>query len=138
MKAALLLFCAGALLTGCATHSEEDIAAVRAAGVSPRVVSKLANERVLAPNDLIELRRKRVSDEIAIRHLDDVGVDYLVQRNDIQKLRAAGVRPGVINELLDASSDFVQQHTRAAGYWSVGIDSYDPWFYPMGHYPFYY
>jgi hypothetical protein len=136
MRAALLLLSVAVLLAGCATHTEEQIASVRAAGVSPSVVSKLKREDVLSPEDLIELRRHRVSDSVPIRHLDDVGVDYVVQRNDVKKLRAAGVRPAVVDELLSASRRFVEDRYERPSNWSVGIYApYDPWYLYHGVVP---
>jgi hypothetical protein len=136
MKAVLVLLLAVTLFTGCATHSPEEIAAVRAAGVSNRTVAKLEHEEILSPEDLIELRRRGVSDSIAIRHLDDVGVDYVVQRNDLRQLRQAGVRPTVVQELVRQSNDFyedVYDHSR----WSVGVSAgYYPGYYRYG-WPYY-
>jgi hypothetical protein len=132
MRATLLFLSAAILFAGCATHTDEQIAAVRAAGVSPNVVGKLTREDVLSPEDLIELRRHRVSDAVPIRHLDDVGVDYVVQRNDVKKLRAAGVRPAVVNELLSASRRFTDRYERPSN-WSVGVYApYDPWYFHPG------
>ena len=143
MKAALLLLSIAVLLAGCATHTEEQIAAVRAAGVSPQVVAKLRHDDVLSPEDLIELRRHRVGDSVPIRHLDEVGVDYVVQRNDVKKLRSAGVRPAVVDELLSASRRFVVDRYERPSHWSVGFYApYDPWYMHYGPYdygwPYYY
>src|SRR5436190_22961038 len=101
----IVLFVALAVLTGCATHSKSTIGAVRAAGVSERTVGKLEHRGVLAPNDLVELKKRGVSDAVAIRQLDRVGVDYVVQRDDVRRLRSAGVAQVVVDALLDASDE---------------------------------
>lgn len=136
MKAALLSLCAAAVLAGCATHSKEDIAAVRAAGVPPRTVAKLERDRVLEPSDLVELRRHRVRDEIPVKHLRDVGVDYLPQRDDLRRLRSAGVRPLVIDELIRASQRFVEDRYAEPQLVTWGIAApYDPWYMHYGYHP---
>ena len=131
MKGTLLLLSIVALVSGCATHTREQIAAVRAAGVSPRLVYKLEHEGFLSPEDLIQLRRHRVNDSVAIRQLDDVGVDYLVQRDDIKRLRNAGVDPGVVDELVSASHQFANRQYRRTA-WSVGF--YAPLYPWYGYY----
>ena len=143
MKAALLLLSIAILLSSCATHSKEQIAAVRAAGVSPNLVNKLEHDRVLTPEDFIQLRRHRVSDAVPIRHLDEVGVDYLVQRDDIKKLRNAGVRPAVVDELLFACRRYAERRSDRAFAWSVGVYApYYPWYGSYSPYdyawPYYY
>ena len=139
MKAVLVLLLAVTLFSGCATHSPEEIAAVRAAGVSNRTVAKLEHEGILAPEDLIELRRRGVNDGIAIRHLDDVGVDYVVQRNDLRQLRRAGVRPAVVQELVRQSNDFYED-VYDDSRWSIGVSAgYYPGYYGYGYgWPYYY
>jgi hypothetical protein len=121
----LLSILAVAFLGGCATQSEQAMAAVRAAGVAPRTVSKLEHRGVLEPSDLIELRRRGVDDAVPIRQLDKVGVDYVVQRDDFRKLRAAGVRPAVNDALLEASREFVEERYRPRGSWEVGFSPWD-------------
>jgi hypothetical protein len=137
MKSALLLLCAGFFLAGCATHSDEQIASVRAAGVSPRTVAKLQRDDVLAPEDLIELRQHRVADSVPVRHLREVGVDYIAQRNDLRRLRAAGVRPIVVDELIFASQRFVRDRhdDRPRFAWGVTMP-YDPWYGHYGPHPY--
>ena len=105
-------------------------AAVRSAGVSPRTLRKLEHRGVLTPDNIIELRNRRVDDELVVHHLDTVGVDYIAQKDDIKSLRSAGVRQPVIAALTRASN-------RHAGYLSAPPPSYyshgyygDPWYYP--------
>ena len=132
MKPAVAALSAALLFTGCATHTEEQIAAVRAAGVAPRTVAKLERDRVLAPEDLVELRRRGVSDSVALRHLDEVGVDYLPNRTDVRRLRSAGVRPAVIHEFVREGEEFARDHEARESYWAVGLATYDPWYFSQG------
>lgn len=110
MKLTLLALSAATLLAGCATHSKETIMSVRRAGVSERTVHKLEHKGVLQPTDLVELRKRGVSDAVPLRQLDKVGVDYIVRPDELKKLRAEGVRPIVTDALLDASDEFRREH----------------------------
>jgi hypothetical protein len=121
----LLSLLAVAFLGGCATHSHQAMTAVRAAGVAPRTVSKLEHRGVLEPSDLIELKRRGVADAVPIRQLDKVGVDYVAQREDFRKLRAAGVRPEVSDALMDASREFVEDQDRSHHSWQVNFSPWD-------------
>jgi hypothetical protein len=125
---------AGFLLAGCAVHTKEQIAAVRAKGVSPATVRKLDGRGYLTPADIIELRNRRVDDGLVIEHLDKVGVDYVIQKNDIKEMRAAGVRTIVIAAVLRASRSYVwylespRYHYYPYGYW--GDPFYSPFYSP--------
>jgi hypothetical protein len=139
MKAALLPVCLGLLLASCSTHSDQDIAAVRSAGVAPRTVAKLERDRVLLPEDLVELRRHRVPDAITVRHLREVGVDYLPQRNDLQRLRSGGVQPVVVDELIFASRRFLRERDDGSRRFAFGVGMpYDPWYGHFGYSPYAY
>jgi hypothetical protein len=134
MKTALLLLSALFVCAGCATHSREQIAAARMAGVSPSIVAKLEHDRVLTPGDIIELRRHHVPDSVPIRHLREVGVDYMPHRDDLRKMRAADVHAVVIDELIIAAQRFVaERYYRPAFSWGIGMPYYgwDP-FYDYG------
>lgn len=122
-----VLFAAAALLAGCSVQSKSTIASVRAAGVSDRTVGKLEHRGILAPGDLIELKRHGVSDAVPIRQLDRVGVDYVVQRDDLRRLRSAGVARVVADALVEASERFVSERYVPAGYYTYGYPT--PWHY---------
>jgi hypothetical protein len=137
MKPALLFLTAVLLLTGCATHSREQIAAVRAAGVSRSTVTKLERDYVLLPEDLIELRQHRVADSVPVRHLREVGVDYIAQRDDLRRMRSAGVRPIVVDELIFASHRFIRDRYERPPRFSWGVIApYDPWYLEYGPHPY--
>lgn len=126
-----LLLTAGALLAGCAIHTKEQIAAVRAAGVAPETVRKISGRGILSPEDLIELRKRKVDDAMVIRHIEQIGVNYVVQKDDIKAMRAAGVRPSVISATVRASNRFVsflyapRAYSYSFGYWN------DPFYSPF-------
>jgi hypothetical protein len=90
-------------------------------------VIKLERRGVLAPNDLIELKRRGVNDSVPIRQLDKVGVDYVVQKEDMRRLRSAGVDPDVREALADASARFVRDRYAPRPYYEFDIAA--PWHY---------
>ncbi len=123
---------AAALLCGCATHDQRTIAAVRAAGVSGRIVAKLEDHGSLAPGDLVELKRRGVSDAVPIRQLDVDGVDYIVQRDEIVMLRKAKVRTAVTDALIAASDRFAHDRYAPAAHGSWWVDPF--WYGPAYYY----
>ena len=134
MKTALAaLLAAALLLAGCATQTKEQLAAVRASGVSAALVHKLERWRSLSPEDLIELKRHRVNDAIALRQLDLVGVDYVVDKSILKQLRNAGVSQTVIAAVILAGRRFEEQfqHYPSAWHGAWGYP-YDPFFYDLG------
>jgi hypothetical protein len=134
MKYAVALLC-GLFLSACAIHTSQEIASVRASGVSNRTTSKLEHHGILYPEDLIELRRHQVDDHIPIRHLDKVGVDYLVHRADIRSLRNASVHEPVIDELIRASDHFAEdRYERPHAFsWGFAFPYYDPFYWGLGY-----
>ena len=134
MKSPLAAFLATVLLfSGCATQTKEQLAAVRTAGVSPALVQKLERGKPLNPGDLIELKRHRVNDAVALRQLDRAGVDYVVDKGIVRQLRKAGVSDDVIAAAQTASDRYADQFRRP--YVSAW---YNPWWgsYPYGSYPY--
>ena len=130
-------FIAAGLLAGCATQTKEQLAAVRAAGVSPDVVHKLERWRVLSPEDIIELHRRHVNDAIALRQLDRIGVDYIVGKDILRQLRKAGVSQEVVAAVILAGQRFAEQFHQyhPGGYWADGW--YGPYGYPYGYGPYF-
>lgn len=115
----VLIATAAALLAGCSVHSKSTIASVRASGVSERTVEKLQHHGILAPGDLIELKQHGVNEAVPIRQLDRVGVDYVVQRDDLRRLRSAGVPSTVADALIHASDRFLADRYVPGGYYSA-------------------
>ena len=134
MKSPLAALLATVLFfSGCATQTKEQIAAVRAAGVSSALVRKLEHGGRLSPEDIIELKRHRVNDAVALRQLDRTGVDYVVDKDIVRQLRKAGVSEEVIAAAKTASERFAEQFRRP----SVSV-TYGSWWspYPYGGYPY--
>ena len=127
MKIFVFLAVAAMTFSGCSTFNKSTIASVRAAGVSERTVGKLEHRGVLAPGDLVELKKHGISDAVSLRQLDEVGVDYAVQRNDVRRLRTAGVAPVVTDALVDASDRFMRDRAVPSGYYTN--DYATPWHY---------
>jgi len=128
----LIILAAAAVVAGC-VHTAEEIASVRSAGVSADTLRKIEHRGVLTPADIIELHRRGVRDSVVIRHLEEVGVNYIPQKEEIKKLRSAGVQDDVIAALVHAGNRFAG-YLSAPGpyhpYWA------DPYYYP--YYPRYY
>ena len=116
------------MLGGCAVYDENEIAQFHRLGVPPALLAKLEHRRALLPDDLIALRRLRVPDALVIRHLNDIGVDYVITRTDVLRLRKAGVRPGVMEALVLASERFAVSRLNTTYYDPWIYD--DPWFWP--------
>ena len=127
---------AAGLLASCATQTPEQLASVRAAGVSPALVHRLAHWGVLSPEDLIELKRRHVNDAIALRQLDRVGVDYIVSKDIIRQLRKAGISEDVISAVTVAGQRFAEQFHQyhPSRYWADGW--YGPGGYPYPYDPY--
>ena len=140
------LFAATLIFAGCATQPKEQIAAVRAAGVSSALVQKLEHGGRLSPEDIIELKRRHVNDAVALRQLDATGVDYVVDKDIIRRLRKAGVSESVITATTNAGERFAEQFQRPyVSAWfgpSAYPYPYDPYYYGYatpysGYYPAY-
>ena len=110
MKHCALLFLFAAALSGCATFDESELASIQRSGVSPRIVSKMEAGRVLTPEDVIELTRRRVPRNYILRQIEDAGVDYVLTPEDYQRLQKARVAPEVLDALLAASDDFAARY----------------------------
>ncbi len=127
MNRRLAMLLLAAALSGCATFNDTELASVRGRGVSPAVMSKLDRGRALAPADVIELTRRGVPDAWIIRQLEDHDVDSLVSKSDLAALRRAGVRPAVIDSVLNAEARFVEDYRygpSSAYWWGYG----DPYY----------
>ena len=107
MKSVIFSLCAAALLSGCSIHPKAQIAAVRASGVPEETVTHLAENSPLTPTDIIDLKRRGVADEITILHLDRVGVDYELSKEDAARLKSARVSDRVRDAAMRASSRFL-------------------------------
>ena len=120
-----ILLALALVLAGCSTFNDTELAQIRQRGLRPELLGKLEHRRALEPDDLIELRRAGVADELVVRHLEDVGIDYLVPRSDAARLRAARVNPRVLDALLHASERFARQ--KSSDPYDDGWYYSDPW-----------
>jgi len=134
LTSALLL----ASLSGCATFTDAELGQIRQRGVSSAVVGKMQDGRVLSPGDVIELTRRGVADSLIIRQIEDAGVDYVLNRDDVKRLQAAHVSRPVLDALYAASDDFASRYApRNRVHVYAGYPTYydDPYY---GPYPYYY
>jgi hypothetical protein len=127
--------------TGCATFTPAEMGQIRQHGVSPVVVNKMEDGRVLHPGDVIELTRRGVPDSFIIRQIDDTGVDYVLNRNDVKRMQEAHVSHRVMDALIVASEDFAGHYAPGGhvhAYAAYPSDYYEPYygystyFYPYG------
>ena len=128
ITAAFPALLAAVLLASCATQTKEQLAAVRAAGVSAGLAHKLEHWRVIEPEDIIELHRRHVNDAIALRQLDRVGVNYVVDKGILRQLRKAGVSDTVLTAVVTAGRRYEEQFHPYYGGWR------GPYGYPYGPY----
>ena len=128
----LLALAAATFLAGCATHTKEQLAAVRAANVSPAVMLKLESRGSLTPEDLIELHRRKVDDAIVIRHLNRHGGRFIIDKAAIKKLQAAKVSDAVIEAVIIASYRFQGRYS-SGYYWGPAFGvGWNPYWGPWG------
>lgn len=135
MKSPLATVLAAALLlTGCATQTQEQLAAVRASGVSPSLVRKLERWGSLSPEDIVELRRHRVNDAVALRQIERAGVDFVTDKDILKRFRKAGVSESVITAATNAGRVYEEQFRYAYMYGWRGPwgPPYDPFYYGVG------
>jgi len=132
----LAMLFAGLLLTGCATFTDAELGVIQRSGVSPRLITKMEDGRVLTPEDLIELTRRRVPDPYLLRQIDDVGVDYVLSAADFKKLQQARVSPAVVDALVMASAEFASRYAAPRYELYAGDPLLDP--YPYPYYDGYY
>ncbi len=97
------------LLAGCATFNQREMAVIRQSGAPRVVVSKIERGDPITPSEIITLSR-RVPDSFLIRYLEDDGVDYIVNRADVLRMRAAGVRARVIDTVILEGDRFARDH----------------------------
>lgn len=136
MKRVILCVCA-CLLAGCATFNEAELADLRSRNLPAPVLAKLERGTELTPPDIITLARRGVPDRYTLRHLEDHGVSYLVNRADITRMRNAGVSARVIDELIVQCERFARRYSEppvdvAADLWWDG----SPYFGPDLYYPY--
>ncbi len=104
-----ILLALALVLAGCSTFTPAELAQIRQRGVRSETLTKLEHRSSLDPEDIVELKRVGVSDEQVVRHLENTGVNYVVTRSDVVRLRKARVSTRVIDSLLNASERFAQR-----------------------------
>lgn len=120
-------------LAGCTTFTDRELATFRTQRVAPPVYTKLSRGLPLNPSDVIELTRRGVADSMIIRQIQDHGVASLIERNDVARMRRAGVRPAVIDAMLWASDDFARRYAARDYYGAFGpYYGLWPWYAGMG------
>lgn len=98
------------LFAGCATFNESELAYLRGRNLPPSVLAKLERGGFLTPPDIITLTNRGVPDRFIVRHLEDNGVNYLVNRSDVTRMRKAGVSALVIDVLIEQCERFARSY----------------------------
>jgi hypothetical protein len=134
MKFAQLSFFLFALaLTGCATFKPQELAAIRARGVEPAIMAKLARDEPLTPPEISALSRRGVPDAFIERHLQSAGVDYLLTRQDVRSMRQSGVSARVVDAVLAECDRFARRYQEPVyathDYWWGDSVYFGPSFY---------
>ena len=124
MKTVFFALLFSTLVSGCSIHSKQQLATVRAAGVPNETLLHLRENTPLTPTDLIDMKKRGVDDSIAILHMERVGVDYEAHKDDVARLRAAGVSDRVRDAFMRATDRYVYWRYNAPQV--VYVDS-DPW-----------
>jgi len=128
----------GLSFAGCATFSDQELGTIRQSGVSPVLVGKFEESKVLSPDDVIALSRRHVPDELIIRQINDAGVDYVLDPKDIKRMASAHVSKDVAVALIMASDDFSKEYAPQRHYPPPYVDySGDPGYGYYGGYPYY-
>ena len=119
----LTAFAGSLLLVGCANFSPTELAEVRQHNVPPAITSKMEHGHVLTLNEVVELTRRGVPDRLIIRQIDNTGLDYTLAKDDVARLRKAGVGPAVIDALVVESERFARNY--APGFGPHYVSPYD-------------
>ena len=127
----LLLALLCALPIGCATYSEAELQQIARLRLPANVEARLHSDEPLQPEDVILLTRHRVPEHLIAGHLDEHEPEYLLGRDDVRRMRSAGVSARIRDIMLRASDDFARD--QAARYYAP---AYDPYFYDP-YYPMY-
>jgi hypothetical protein len=122
------------LFSGCATFNERELAYMQRTGVPAPLLVKLDRGEPLVPPEIIALRRRNVPDEFILRHLEDNGVNYLLTKQDILRMRSSGVSARVIDALIIECERFARSYATpsvevASDLWWVGSPYYGPSLY---------
>ncbi|MCE9612120.1 MAG: hypothetical protein K8R23_18130 [Chthoniobacter sp.] len=110
-------------LSGCANFSQTELAEVRQHHVAPEIMSKMERGHVLTLAEVTELTRRGVPDRLIIRQIDNTGLDYTLAKDDVVRLRKAGVAPAVIDALMVESDRFARNYV--AGFGPHYVSPYD-------------
>lgn len=106
---------AAAFFAGCASFSQKDLAEIRQHGVPPEIVGKMERGHVLKPGEVIELARRGVPEVLILRQINDAGLDYVLAKDDLARLRAARISQMVIDAMVAESERFERNYTPGFG-----------------------
>lgn len=119
----LTVLATGLALSGCANFSATELAEVRQHQVPPDITRKMETGHVLTLAEVTEVTRCGVPERLIIRQIDNTGLDYTLAKDDVARLRKAGVAPAVIDALLVESERFARNYV--AGFGPHYVSPYD-------------
>jgi hypothetical protein len=125
---------AGLLITGCANFTKTELAEVRQRNVPPDIMAKMEGGEVLTLAEIIDVTRRGVPERLILRQIDNTGIDYTLAKDDVARLRKAGVAPSVIDALLVESDRFARNYV--AGFGPHFVSPYDDMIYGSDPYRF--
>ena len=112
---ALAALATSLILAGCANFSPTELAEIRQHSVPPAIVGKMEAGHVLTLAEIIELTRRGAPERLIIRQIDNTGLDYTLAKDDLARLKKAGVAPAVIDALLVESERFARNYVPGFG-----------------------
>lgn len=124
----LLIFVLPLLLAACGLSDQEkaDYDSVQRSGVSSAIYDKMVHGDPLSLYDIKALSRARVSDGIILRYMRNAGTIYVLNSDDVQGLRNAGVSQSIVDYMLQTQRLYSPPPT-------VGI-GIGPYYGPYGPY----
>ena len=111
------------LLGGCETFKEEELAVIRGHKVSPATYGKMKERHPVTPDEIVELTARRVPDQLIVKQIDRVGIDYALRKSEVAQLERAGVSRAVMEALYAASTRFVTRYAPPEYFESHNLDS---------------
>lgn len=106
---------ASLLLAGCANFTKTELAEVRQRNVPPDIMAKMEGGEVLTLAEIMDVTRRGVPERLILRQIDNTGIDYTLAKDDVARLRKAGVAPSVIDALLVESERFARNYSPGFG-----------------------
>jgi hypothetical protein len=125
------------LYAGCGTINQQDREVLKAHQVPPDVYDKMLYGDPLSLDDIITLSQREVPPGLVIHYLQELDIVYYLRKQDVKRLRSAGVDESVIAYMLSTAPEpgpgpYVGGYYGAPGPYPYPYAPYGP--YPYGYY----